>query len=118
VSDNEWQQLVAMLDNWWPGEFTDEAADAYRVLLDAHEARRVVEVLAVRARRGDTFRPSGAELCGALTPDVTSGRGSSAALVAAMRRADEWAGIRRRETPGTDDLLSGRRRAVQQDIER
>ena len=102
MTEGEWTTVAAMLRHWWPGEFTDEAADAYRVLLDAHEAGRVVEVLAVRARRGDTFRPSGAEISGALRPDTTTGRGSSAALVAALRDDGRVAAIRRRRDEQQD----------------
>lgn len=69
--DAQWAMLFDLLDNGWPGELTEEAAAAYRTLLDGMEPQAVVTGLRRLLVRGQRFRPSAAELVGAAREDPT-----------------------------------------------
>lgn len=60
-TDDEWQTFAALLEDGWPGEFDDRAADAYRVLLGDIDPPRAVTALRALLRTSK-WRPSAAEI--------------------------------------------------------
>lgn len=58
----EWLAFVALLEGWWPGEFSEEAADAWRLALDGVEPRAAMVALKALLHEGRRFRPSASEL--------------------------------------------------------
>ncbi len=67
-TDDQWEAFTGLLDEGWPGQLTDSAGDAYRVLLDdinpATAARAVKALL-----RTSKWRPSAAEIVQACETD-------------------------------------------------
>lgn len=70
MTDREWDALMALLEEGWPGTFTDEAADSYRALLGYRDPAELLMALRSLVERGARYRPSPAEICGALNHDV------------------------------------------------
>lgn len=68
-TEDKWAALFDLLDNGWPGELTEDAAAAYRTLLDGLEPETVVTGLRRLLVQGQRFRPSAAELIGASRKD-------------------------------------------------
>jgi hypothetical protein len=85
IADREWADLVECLRHWWPGDFGDGAAEAYRLALGRFEAADVARVLAERLDAGERFRPSAGEL---VAPLIAEQR-RRAALAAFHRRCVE-----------------------------
>lgn len=81
MTDGDWQRLVSLLANWWPGEWTPERDRAYRIALDAFAPADVLRALEARLRSGDTFRPSAAELVAAIVGTTGEPAGAALALV-------------------------------------
>jgi hypothetical protein len=70
-TDQSWDAFCSLLEHGWPGDFPEEAGDAYRALLDNYEPPEVVAALRTLLRRGKSFRPSASEIVGALAEDPT-----------------------------------------------
>lgn len=66
--DDEWESFAALLEDGWPGEFDDRAADTYRVLLGDLEPPQAVSALRALLRTSK-WRPSAAELVQAAETD-------------------------------------------------
>lgn len=62
ITDNEWEGLCLLVEEWWPGEFTDVTATAWRLALDDFGAEKVLAALTARLALGGRFRPSLAEV--------------------------------------------------------
>lgn len=69
--DREWNALMALLEEGWPGTFPDEAADSYRALLGHRDAGELLMALRTLVEQGARYRPSPAEICAVLNRDVT-----------------------------------------------
>lgn len=69
MTDQEWDAIASLLEHGWPGGFSEEAGDAYRVFLATRDAGAVLAALQRLVQRGGTFRPSAAEIVAALDPD-------------------------------------------------
>jgi hypothetical protein len=69
MNDSHWNGIAEVLDAAWPGEFTEDQAATYRVLLDDAEPERVIEALRRLLFAGQKFRPSVAELLSTLHAD-------------------------------------------------
>jgi hypothetical protein len=64
ISDLHWDALSAMVDEGWPGKFDDNAAAAWRVLLDQldADAEDVARGIAACIARGGRWRPAVSEV--------------------------------------------------------
>lgn len=62
MTDLEWETIEALLENGWPGDFTEAQGDAYRVFLSAFPAEALLEALQTLVQTGGTFRPSASEI--------------------------------------------------------
>lgn len=69
ITPDEWETIALLIDEGWPGEFTDAAAAAWRVFLDDYDADRVLTALKVIVARGGRFRPSVAEVAAEINVD-------------------------------------------------
>jgi hypothetical protein len=69
ISATEWEQLCSLIEEAWPGEFDDQAARAWRLLLDGFAATDIVAALKGLLARGGTFRPSVAEIIAEIRRD-------------------------------------------------
>lgn len=65
----EWDAFVSLLEGWWPGEFSEEAADAWRLALDDVDPEVAITGLKALLYEGRRFRPSASELLAALRRD-------------------------------------------------
>jgi hypothetical protein len=79
-----WDAFCSLLEHGWPGEFSADAGDAYRALLDNVEPERAVAALRTLLARGNRFRPSAAEIAGTLNDDPT--RPTFTEALSAIRR--------------------------------
>lgn len=66
---DEWDAFAALLENGWPGEFSANAGQAYRVLLDPVSSRDALHALQKLVQTGGRFRPSAAEIAAAALAD-------------------------------------------------
>lgn len=69
MEDREWDLIEGVLEECWPGQWTERTGPAYRLLLDGYPAEVVVASLRKYAAVGSKFRPSASELVGGLTED-------------------------------------------------
>lgn len=69
IAPDEWDTLCLLIEEGWPGEFTDASAVAWRLLLDDYDAAQVLMALKALVARGGTFRPSVAELVAQIVQD-------------------------------------------------
>lgn len=60
--DADWERLASLIGNWWPGEWTRERDEAYRMALDGFAPADVLRAFEVHLRAGERFRPSAAEV--------------------------------------------------------
>lgn len=67
---DQWQAFAALLRRGWPGDFAAEDANAYRVLLDDIDPADAVAALRRLLHSGHRFRPSAAEILGAVNTDA------------------------------------------------
>lgn len=65
----QWDAIGLLLENGWPGEFTDEAQATYRTLLEDYDPSAILAALKLLVRKGGTFRPSVSEIAAALNAD-------------------------------------------------
>lgn len=70
MTDDEWEVIAGVLEECWPGEWTERTGPAYRMMLDSYPAEQVAAALRVWTRRGEKWRPSAGELVGLLTEDA------------------------------------------------
>lgn len=92
MNDERWEELETCLRHWWPGEFSAEAATAYRLALDRCGPGDVARVLGARLDAGMRFRPSAAELIAAIrgadTPTHPAPEAAWALIEQAVRMVD------------------------------
>lgn len=69
ISPDEWESISLLIEEGWPGEFTDAASSAWRVFLDDYNADGVLTALKVLVARGGRFRPSVAEVAAEINVD-------------------------------------------------
>lgn len=69
IGGDEWDSMCLLIDEGWPGEFTDTAATAWRVFLDDYEPDQILRALKTLVARGGTFRPSVAEVVAEIRRD-------------------------------------------------
>lgn len=69
ITPDEWESIALLIEEGWPGEFTDASAAAWRVFLDDYDAERVLTALKVLVARGGRFRPSVAEVAAEINVD-------------------------------------------------
>jgi DNA-binding transcriptional ArsR family regulator len=69
ITPDEWDGLSLLIEEWWPGEFTDATATAWRMALDDFGAERALAGLKACLARGGRFRPSVAEIVGEIRCD-------------------------------------------------
>jgi len=72
MSAKEWDTLALLIEEGWPGEFTDAAAKAWRVLLDDYDAGQVLAAVKGLVARGGKFRPSVAEVVAQIRRDPSA----------------------------------------------
>lgn len=65
----DWTIIAGLIDEWWPGEFSQSAEHAWHVALADYDAERVTTALRALLARGGTFRPSVAEVVGEIRRD-------------------------------------------------
>lgn len=68
-TDSTWDAFVALLEGWWPGEFAEESADAWRLALDDTDPQAAITGLKALLHQGRKFRPSASELLAELRSD-------------------------------------------------
>jgi hypothetical protein len=68
-TDAEWEGFAALLEEAWPGEFSEEASSAWRVLLDSTPPQKAGETLTILLHQGRRFRPSVSEFLAAMRND-------------------------------------------------
>lgn len=68
-STDEWDAFVALLEASWPGDFDENAARAYRVMLDDVAPAESVAAMRRLLHSGRRFRPSVAELLAEIHSD-------------------------------------------------
>jgi hypothetical protein len=66
---DQWAGIETLLEHGWPGEFTDPARAAYRILLVGLDPDQVLAALRSLVRKGGAFRPSAAEVAAAVAED-------------------------------------------------
>lgn len=64
-----WDAFAALLAGWWPGDFSEESGDAWRLALDGVDPREAIRALTGLLHEGRRFRPSASELLAALRAD-------------------------------------------------
>jgi hypothetical protein len=69
ISSDDWTLLAGLIDEWWPGEFGETAAEAWRVGLEGYESTQVGAALRALLARGGTFRPSVSEIIAEIRRD-------------------------------------------------
>jgi hypothetical protein len=69
IGPDEWESICLLVEEGWPGEFTDSAASAWRVFLDDYESAQVLAALKAMVARGGTFRPSVAQVVAEMRRD-------------------------------------------------
>jgi hypothetical protein len=72
IKPDEWETLCLLLEEGWPGEFTEATARAWRLLLDDFSAEQVLVAIKSLVARGGTFRPSVAEVTAAIRKDPSA----------------------------------------------
>lgn len=68
-TEKEWSTFCVLLDDAWPGEFTERQFSSYRALLEPVEPAQAGEALIRLLHSGQRFRPSVAELLSAIRSD-------------------------------------------------
>jgi hypothetical protein len=63
-TQTEWDGILSLLDNGWPGDLTAEAGLAYQTLLDDVPTDRIVQGLRQLLHAGHKWRPTAAEILG------------------------------------------------------
>jgi hypothetical protein len=87
MTADEWEGLCLLIEEGWPGEFSDATADAWRVLLDDYSADQVIKGLKTliarppKDEKGRRFRPSVAEVVAAIRHDPSQLTGPEIAAV-------------------------------------
>lgn len=66
---DEWDTFTGLLEEWWPGEFDDQAGRSWRLALDAVEPRVAVAAVKRLLHEGRRFRPSVSEVLAAARTD-------------------------------------------------
>lgn len=72
IDPDEWDTLCLLIEEGWPGEFTDAAAKAWRVFLDDYDAGQVLAAVKILVARGGRFRPSVAEVAAQIRQDPSA----------------------------------------------
>lgn len=72
INPDEWETICLLVDEGWPGEFTDTAATAWRVFLDDYEPEQVLAAIKALVARGGTFRPSVAQVVAQIRSDPST----------------------------------------------
>lgn len=70
-TNQHWQAFCSLVEDGWPGDFDDDAALAYRTLLDGVDPVEAAQALRRLLYRGNRFRPSAAELLAEMRVDVS-----------------------------------------------
>lgn len=65
----EWDRFAILVEEGWPGEFSDAASLAWRAMLDDVEPQAAVRTLKELLLRGSRFRPSLSEFLAAVRFD-------------------------------------------------
>lgn len=68
-TDRQWDVFCSLIDEGWHGTFSDETADAWRILLDGIEPEAAVRGLRVLLHEGRPHRPSASEVLAAARRD-------------------------------------------------
>lgn len=66
---DEWRVFCSLLEECWPGEFSDNARRAWRVMLDPYTPAECLQALRELAAQGGRFRPAVSELVAVLRRD-------------------------------------------------
>lgn len=69
ITPDEWESLCLLIDEGWPGEFSDASAKAWRLFLDDYDVEQVFVAIKALVARGGTFRPSVAEVVAEIRRD-------------------------------------------------
>ncbi len=72
ITADEWETLCLLIEEGWPGEFTDATSSAWRVLLDDFDSTQVLGAVKTLVASGGTFRPSVAEIVAAIRHDPSA----------------------------------------------
>ncbi len=72
LTATDWNRFFALLDAGWPGELTEDGADAYRTLLAGIDPDRILGGLRRLLHAGARFRPTAAEILGEARRDPSA----------------------------------------------
>lgn len=72
MTDDDWEGITLLIEEWWKGEWTTRKAIAYRVLLDEYPAPVVVVALRKLANSGKPWMPAAAEIVAAINEDLST----------------------------------------------
>lgn len=67
--DDQWDGFCGLLEGWWPGEFSEPAAKAWRIAMDGVPPDAAIAGLSGLLQEGRRFRPSASELLAILRSD-------------------------------------------------
>lgn len=70
-TNEDWSAFCVLLDDAWPGQFSESAFHSWRALLDGISSELAVEALRRLLYGGQRFRPSVAELLAACRADAS-----------------------------------------------
>ena len=71
MTRDEWDGLSLFIEAWWPGEFPDVMAEAWRAALGDFDREAVLSALKARLARGDRWRPAVSEVVAEIRKDPT-----------------------------------------------
>lgn len=69
MTDDEWEFVSGVLEECWPGEWTERTGPAYKFMLASYSFAAVSAALKAWAASGKTFRPSASDLLSKLHSD-------------------------------------------------
>lgn len=69
MTGDEWDGLSLFIEAWWPGEFTDLTAEAWRGALGDFDREVVFVALKACLARGDRWRPAVSEIIAEIRRD-------------------------------------------------
>lgn len=103
MQQHEWQQIAAVMENAWRGDWDDARSDAYFLLLEEFDAVQVSQALRVLVRNGSPFIPAAAEIVAAIDAAGSVGSATWDECWQLVRRVIKRRG-RRGEAKAFDDL--------------
>jgi hypothetical protein len=111
MTRDDWSIIAGLIDEWWPGEFSQSAEHAWHVALDGYEAEQVTIALRALLARGGTFRPSVAQVVAEIRRDPSKPTFDEA-LVLIQRALRAWNSPLRGDFANEAEMLKAREQHV------